>query len=105
MVNWLKTKNGYVEQEIVKKVLSNNAVALKMYILIKTHKEGAPARPLISTVGSVMYGMAKYLAEILKPTVKSEYNIRSSMETREDIKKIRCDEDDVLISFGVISLF
>lgn len=98
-------KCGYVEQSMAKQVMTANAIPPKMYILIKTHKEGEPGRPVISTIGSAVYNLSKYLASILKPLVRTDYNIKNSMEARDDIKQVKCDENDVLVSFDVKSLF
>ena len=39
----------------------------KFYGLPKIHKKDAPLRPIVSSIGSVMYNTAKFLAKILRP--------------------------------------
>ena len=39
----------------------------KMYGLPKIHKKEAPLRPIVSSIGSVMYQSAKYLARLIGP--------------------------------------
>ena len=39
----------------------------KFYGLPKIHKPDTPLRPIVSSCGSVTYGVAKELAKILKP--------------------------------------
>jgi hypothetical protein len=56
--------NGEMRISTAKPLMVNNAVIPKLYILIKTHKIGYPGRPVVSTVGSVLYPMSKYLANI-----------------------------------------
>ena len=41
----------------------------KFYGLPKIHKPDTPLRPIVSSCGSVTYGVAKELAKILKPLV------------------------------------
>ena len=44
-------------------------VPTKFYGLPKIHKPDTPLRPIVSSCGSVTYGVAKELAKILKPLV------------------------------------
>ena len=41
----------------------------KFYGLPKIHKTGNPLRPMISSRGSVTYGVAKVISKLLKPLV------------------------------------
>ena len=51
----------------------------KFYGLPKIHKPDTPLMPIVSSCGSVTYGVAKELAKILKPLVgKSPYHIKST---------------------------
>ena len=61
--------------------------APKLYGLPKIHKQGTPLRPIVSTYGSVTYGVAKKLTKILKPIVgKSSHHINSIQDFVEQIK-------------------
>ena len=41
----------------------------KFYGLPKIHKKDVPLRPIVSSIGSMMYDTAKFLAKIMKPLV------------------------------------
>ena len=41
----------------------------KFYGLPKIHKTGTPFRPIVSSLGSVTYGVAKVLTKVLKPLI------------------------------------
>ena len=41
----------------------------RIYGLPKIHKQGVPLRPIVNTIDSPTYDLAKYLAGILKPLV------------------------------------
>ena len=61
----------------------------KFYGLPKVHKENTPLRPIVSSIGSVSYGVSKELARIIKPLVGStEHHVNNSKEFIEEIKKI-----------------
>ena len=51
----------------------------KFYGLPQIHKTGNPLRPIVSSRGSVTYGLAKVLSKVLKPLVgKSPHHIQST---------------------------
>ena len=61
----------------------------KFYGLPKIHKPDTPLRPIVSSCGSVTYGMAKELAKILKPLVgKSPHHTNSIQDFVEQVKFI-----------------
>ena len=41
----------------------------RYYGLPKIHKEGVPLRPIVSTVNTITYQCAKYLADFITPLV------------------------------------
>ena len=85
-----------------------NASLPYMYGLIKTHKEGNPVRPIISSVGSVTYSLSKWLVELLNPLLGSisESHIKNSTDLIDKLNKIPYHYNKFkLISFDVCSLF
>ena len=82
------------------------AVTPRFYGLIKTHKENNPIRPIVSFIGSPTYNIAKMLSQVLTPfTNLSEEKVKNSYTAKERIKMIKCNNDDVMVSFDVKSLF
>ena len=64
------------------------SVPPKFYKLPKSHKQDTPLRPIVSSCGSVTYGVAKELTKILKPLVdKSPYHINSTHDFVEQVKQ------------------
>ena len=58
-----------------------DCVPPKFYGLPKIHKPDTPLRPIVSSCGSVTYGVAKELAKILKPLVgQSPHHINSTQD-------------------------
>ena len=58
-----------------------------MYGLPKIHKKEALLRPIVASIGSVMYQSAKYLARVIGPLVgHSEHHIINSVDF---VKKVQ----------------
>ena len=58
------------------------------YGLPKIYKKDAPLMPIVSSCGSVTYGVAKELTKIQKPLVgKSPHHINSTQDFVEQVKK------------------
>lgn len=98
-------KKVFIDKEFHRSVTTENAVQPKLYILIKTHKQGCPGRPVASTWGSVHYKLARKLADILTPVMNQSHNTRNSDSLKEEMDRIKLVNDDVLVSYDVISLF
>ena len=65
-----------------------------------------PFRPIVSSCGSITYGVAKELAKILKPLVgKSPHHINSTQDFVEQVKHITLASGECLSSYDVSALF
>ena len=62
----VKSQTG-LNNQMYKAMYPTGCVPSKIYGLPKIHKPDTPLRPIVSSCGSVTYGMAKELAKILKP--------------------------------------
>ena len=78
----------------------------KFYVLPKIHKPDTPLRPIVSSCGSVTYGVAKELAKILKPLVgKSPHHINSTQDFVEQDRHITLVPGKCLSLYDVSALF
>ena len=101
-----------MSQKVYDHLRPSATVCPKFYGLPKIHKPDVPLRPIVAFQGSPTYNLAKYLAEILKPLVgNSEHHIVNFKELLQKLKldekkiEIKLDEDEILVSFDVVSLF
>ena len=77
----------------------------KFFGLPKIHKPDTPLRPIVSSCGSVTYGLAKELAKILKPLVgKSPHHINSTQDFVEQVNHITLGPRECLSSYDVSAL-
>lgn len=70
---------------------------------IKHHK---PDRPILTSIISALYHTSKFLTDILSPQQnKNGLAVENSKEFVREITGIQIAEDEVMVSFDVISLF
>lgn len=85
---------------------NTDATPPALYGLPKIHKEGTPFRPIVSFCGSPTYELAKFISRILSPLVgNTERHVRNSKEFAQDIQEMSIKDDEMLVSFDVVSLF
>ena len=73
---------------------------------VKHHKEGNPLRPIVTCIGSALYNTSKFLTDILSPIQnRNGYSVANSLQFSKEISDIKIDENEVLVSFDVVSLF
>ena len=101
----VKTKTG-LDSNTYKSMYPTGCVPPKFYGLPKIHKPDTPLRPIVSSCGSVTYGVAKELAKILKPLVgKSPHHITSTQDFVEQARQIKLEPRECLSSYDVSALF
>ena len=56
----------------------------RFYGLLKVHKKNTPLHPIVSSIGTISYECAKYLADVLAPLMgKTEHHVKNSKEFEE----------------------
>lgn len=105
MVNdWCK--RGLISKQTMEWLTTKNAVAPKIYGLVKLHKPGNPLRPIVSCIDSPFYKMSKFLSNTLSKVVgKTKSFIQDSFHFRNFIKHQKIPEHYMLASLDVISLY
>ena len=70
------------------------------------HKQNIPLRPIISNIQSPTYHLSKYLINLLKIIVgRKDSFIKDPWTFHEFITKVNIPDNNILVSFYVISLF
>ena len=65
-----------------------------------------PLRPIVSSIGTISYECARYLATILSPLVgKTEHHVKNSNEFVKEVCEIKLNSDEELQSYDVSALF
>ena len=88
------------------RVSENGSRTPKFYGSAKIHKDGVPLRPIVSTVGSATYRIAKRLNTILTPYARdAESYIKNTTDFVGKLKDITIEDDEIMVSYDVKSLF
>ena len=78
----------------------------KFYGLQEIYKTGTPLRPIVSSMGSVTYRVAKVIAKVLKLLVgKSPQHIQSTSEFVSKFRKVTLLPGECLSSYNVTAMF
>ena len=76
------------------------------YGLPKIHKANVPLRPIVSSLGTATYELSSYLSRLLTAfitTIKS--SIKNTSDFCEQLQNITIEEDEILVSYDVKSLY
>jgi hypothetical protein len=88
---------------IYNRLRPNDAPIAKFYGLPKIHKETIP---ILSFPGSPTYELSKFHAKILHPLIKTSHRtINNANVFLTEIKDLKLEPDEIMISFDVVSLF
>ena len=99
-------KDTNMDEGTYKTMYPTGCILPKFYGLPKIHKTGIPLRPIISSRGSVTYGVAKVLTRVLKPLVgNSPYYIQSTGDFVNKAKGNTLQLGECLTSYDVTALY
>ena len=76
-----------------------------LYGLPKIHKPNNPLRPIISSIGTFSYKLAKFLVPIVDPLTRNEYTIENATEFVQQLCSLQLPRSVVMASFDIESLF
>lgn len=99
-------KNEMITKYEARNLTSENGHAPRIYMTIKTHKQGYPVRPVVSTPGSPTYKLTKFITKILSTVpINEEINIKNSISLKEKLQNVKLEEGEEFVSFDVVSLY
>ncbi|XP_050042856.1 uncharacterized protein [Dermacentor andersoni] len=94
------------EKHLYHRLLCTNGSAPAIYVLPKVQKPGVPQRPIVDFTRSPLHRLSSYLHKVLGPLAgKTATHISNSSAFVEKVRGISLDEDDIMLSFDVKSLF
>ena len=94
-----------INENLHRHLHSTDANPAIFYGLPKIHKSNVPLRPITSCINFPTYTLSKHLVTILSPLLNRNYSVKNSTEFVQHIKDQHISEDEVMVSFDVVSLF
>ena len=74
----------------------------KFYGLPKIHKKNIPLRPIVSSIGSVSYGVARVIKLLIG---NSQHHVHNTKQFADEIREIKLEEGECITSYDVTALF
>lgn len=88
------------------RLLSSNPQVPRIYFLPKIHKPGNKVRPIVSNLNAPTEKIAKWLVKEINSLSRIDsLSVKNSFEFIERIQNLTINEDEMMISFDVESLF
>ena len=85
-----------MNENFYRRMYPTGASSPKFNGLPKIHKKDIPLRPIVPSIGSVTYGIAKELARILKPLVgKTIYHVNNTKEFVDEVRNTKLEGGNV----------
>ena len=102
---WNLFKNQKITKDEYHFLHCSKGVIPRFYGLPKVHKVSVPLRPIVSFINSPTYNLSKFLSRILSSLLVNRYSVRNSKEFVDYVKNFAISENEILVSFDVVSLF
>ena len=99
-------KNGTISELVYNKLFPSGSRPGILYGLPKVHKAGVPLRPILSSIGTHAYALAKFLVPLLRPFSSGNYLVSDSFSFVNDLLSSNFNSDNLIMaSFDIKSLF
>ena len=104
LINW--KRNKFISIDIYRRLNCTDGILPRAYGLPKIHKPDCPLRVIVSSIGSPLHPLAKFLQKIIEKSLpKSSSHIKNSFDLVNELSGNYFDNKFTLVSLDVISLF
>ena len=95
-----------LDNELKEKLMPKDNITPHIYGLPKVHKKEISLQPIVNTIRSPSYRLAKFLVGKLNPLVGRTCSyVKDLAYWINEIKNDKLDEYKILVSFDVVSLY
>ena len=95
-----------ITENYYKALKPNGTQLARLYGQPKIHKDGYPLREIVDGTGSVTHNTDKFIGSIIKHyAADNEFTLKNSADYVERWKDIKVAEDEILVSYDVVSLY
>jgi len=103
LVRW--KSRDYISNSVYKTLNCTDGVLPRAYGLPKIHKQNYPLRIIVSLKNTPLYGLAKFLHDIIKKSIpRPKSQVSNSFQVVERLNGLYMLSDFKLISLDVVSL-
>ena len=104
-----RKRNGDIDKDIYSNIYRTGSQPARIYGLPKMHKIQSPTvippfRPIVSSLNTFNYQLAKYLCSLLQPLLSNTYSIFDTFSFVQELKTVDIS-NKFMVSFYVVSLF
>ena len=103
----LNKKKRFTKKEY-EDIYPSDPIPPRMYGTIKAHKpsKNYPMRIVVSTIGTVTYGISEYLVKLIQPILnKNRTRLKNSISFVKEASNWAIDKDEIQVSYDVINLY
>ena len=97
-------EQGQITDELLQQLKLKGGQPVRLYGLAKVHKTAVPLRPVLSMPSSLYYNTAQTVTKWLSVVPESKSQCISK-KVADQLNDITLDDDEVLVSFDVVSLY
>ena len=103
-LSYLK-KGNYINNDEYKYLYASGSTPGILYGLPKIHKVNTPLRPVMSSINTHNYKLAKFIIPHIKEWATSEYTLENSYEFFDILKNFRFEQNYYMVSFDINNLY
>ena len=86
-------KDGHLDSDVYENIYPKGSQPARIYGLPKMHKDrgpnsASPFRPIVSSIGTYNYNLAKYLCNLLSPHIPTEHCATDTFTFVQDIQSL-----------------
>ena len=93
-----------IDQGTYSKLYASGSQPGLLYGLAKVHKSEVPLRPILSSINTFNYPLAKYLVPLLTSITTNQYTVQDSFSFAKEINQLSL-QDTYMASFDIKSLY
>ena len=97
-------KKKCISEKVYRDLYPTGSTPGILYGLPKVHKTGCPVRPILSSIGTFNYKLAKFFVSLLQPLTTNSNSVHDSFSFAKEISSFP-NQNYVMASFDVTSLF
>ena len=94
-----------IQDKLYNQLHSTDGTPARFYGMPKANKANVPLRPITSCISFPTYELSKHLVTIMSSLLNNKYTVKNSSIFSSKVRKQHIAEDEIMVSFDVISLF